>query len=258
MSEIPDTLASAVERTAMIDIDELPLPYVEIDAGGIITRANRAARALQHPRQGELIGMTGWDLMAIDEKEFSSAAFLSYMVSGQDPPVMHRSIFDRSGRFRTYEFHRSLIHDPEGKPAGMRMVFVDVTESKKALEDARRDRQWLESAMSSMPLAVILTDILGVVRSSNPAAEELSGFTARELTGKVIEEAMPILAYESLDGVTFDRREVIERRSKGIATLLSRDGKEVKVEIGTSPILDKDTGAVSGVAAILRKVEGAS
>jgi hypothetical protein len=69
---------------------------------------------------------------------------------------------------------------------------------------------------------------------------------------------MPILAYESLDGVTFDRREVIERRSKGIATLLSRDGKEVKVEIGTSPILDKDTGAVSGVAAILRKVEGAS
>ena len=66
-------------------------------------------------------------------------------------PSSPRSIFDRSGSFRTYEFHRSLIRDGDGKPAGMRMVCVDVTETARALEEARRARQWLESALASLP-----------------------------------------------------------------------------------------------------------
>ena len=246
----------SAESASFLDIDELPLPYVEIDARGVITRANHAARALHHPEQGELVGMTGWTLMAMDEKEFSSAAFHSQMASGEEPPVMCRSIFDRSGRFRTYEFHRSLMRDPEGRPAGMRLVFADVTESKEALDDARHEQHWLESALLSMPDAVILTDILGVVRFANPAAEELSGFAANELAGKVIDEAMPMLAYEALDGVALDQHATIERRCSGIATLISRNGKEVKVEMKTSPILDRQSGSISGVASIIRKVDG--
>jgi PAS domain S-box-containing protein len=258
MNETSVIRPGSAESANSLEIDELPLPYVEIDARGVITRANRAARALHHPEQGELVGMTGWTLMAMDEKEFSSAAFHSQMASGQEPPVMCRSIFDRSGRFRTYEFHRSLMRDPEGRPAGMRLVFADVTEPKKAFDDAQHEQHWLESALSSLPDAVILTDILGVVRFVNPAAEELSGFAANELAGKVFDEAMPMLAYEALDGVALDRRTAIERRCRGIATLVLRNGKKVEVEMKTSPIIDKDTGSVSGVAAIIRKVDGGS
>ena len=257
MNKISEIGPDSAESVSFLDIDELPLPYVEIDARGIITRANHATLALHHPGQGELIGMSGWDLMAIDEKEFSSAAFHSQIASGEEPPVMCRSIFDRSGRFRTYEFHRSIICDAGGKPAGMRMICVDVTESKKAFDDARREQHWLESALSSLPDAVILTDILGVVRFVNPAAEELSGFAANELAGKVLDEAIPMLAYEALDGVALERRTAIEKRCCGIATLVLRHGKKVKVEMKTSPIIAQDTGSVSGVAVVLRKVEGA-
>jgi PAS domain S-box-containing protein len=239
----------------MLDIDHLPLPYVEIDARGIVTRANRATLALHHPEQGELIGKSGWDLMAIDEKDRSSAAFLSLMASGGDPPVICRSVFDRSGKFRTYEMHRSMIRTPGGKPAGMRMICMDVTERKNALEEAQRACQWLESAMSSSPEALVLTDVLGVVRSANPAAEALFGFSACELEGKVIEEAVPILEYQSLDGAALDRRSAIEKSCKGVATLLARNGSKVKVEISTSPIFDRDSGSVSGVAAILRRAD---
>jgi PAS domain S-box-containing protein len=242
-------------RRAMLNIDHLPLPYVEMDARGIITRANRATLALHHPEQGELIGRSGWDLMAIDEKDRSSAAFLSHMTSGEEPPVICRSIFDCSGRFRTYEMHRTMIRTSGGKPAGMRMICVDVTERKNALEEAQRTCQWLENVMRSVAEAVVLTDVLGLVRSANPAAEALLGFSARELEGKVIEEAVPILEYQSLDGAPLDRRAAIERSCKGIATLLASDGNSVKVEISTSPIFDKDSGSVSGVAAILRRTD---
>jgi len=248
--------AAGTTAAATLDIDELPLPYVEIDTRGIIIRANRAALALQHPEQGELVGMSAWDLMASDQIDCSSAAFQSLMASGGDPPVITRSLFDRTGSFRTYEMHRKLIRDADGRPAGIRMICVDVTDARKMQEEARREVQWLTSVVQSFANAVILTDILGIVRSVNRAAEELFGFTAQELNGKVIEETVPMLEYESLDGIVLNRRTAIERSCKGIATLLVRGSRRVRVEMNTSPILDKESGSVSGVAAILREIDG--
>ena len=55
-------------------IEGLSLPYLEMDASGIITRANRATLALHPLEHGALLGRMAWDLMATDEKEQSCAA----------------------------------------------------------------------------------------------------------------------------------------------------------------------------------------
>jgi PAS domain S-box-containing protein len=239
----------------MLNIDHLPLPYVEMDARGIITRANRATLALHHPEQGELIGKSGWDLLAIDEKNRSTAAFLSLMVSGEEPPVICRSIFDRSGKFRTYEIHRSIIRTAAGKPAGVRMIFMDVTERKNAMEEMQRTCQWLESAMQSVADAVILTDALGVIRSVNPAAERLSGWSTNDLIGMAIDELLPIQTRPCGGKAVLSLQVMLELPSSGMATLMTRESQQIQVEISTSPILDKNNGSVSGVAAILRRVD---
>jgi PAS domain S-box-containing protein len=166
------------------------------------------------------------------------------MESGEDPPIVARSIFDRSGTFRTYQLHRSMIRNAAGKPVGMRIIGVDVTETAMALEEERRERRWLESAIASLAEAVVLTDILGVVRSINPAAEALFGYSSGELTGKVIEEALPLLSYQA-----------IERNTRGIATIKNRAQSEVKFEMSTSPHVDKVSGAVIGVVSILRRID---
>lgn len=249
------TVSISTARKSMLNIDHLPLPYVEMDAHGIITRANRATLALHHPEQGELIGKSGWDLLAIDEKNRSTAAFLSLMTTGEEPPAICRSIFDRSGKFRTYEIHRSIIRTTGGKPAGVRMIFMDVTECKNALEEAQRTCQWLESAMHSAADAVILTDALGMIRSANPAAERLSGWSTNELTGMAIDELMPIQARPSGDRSALDLQAMLQLPCNGMATVRTRERQQIEVEISTSPILDKNNGSVSGVAAILRRVE---
>ena len=241
-------------RRATLDIDHLPLPYVEMDAQGIITRANRSTLALHHPKQGELIGKSGWDLLAIDEKNRSTAAFLSLMASGEEPPVICRSIFDCSGKFRTYEIHRSMIRTTGGKPAGMRMIFMDVTERKNALEEAQRNCQWLESAMRSLADAMILSDALGVIRSVNPAAEKLSGWSANELMGMAIDEILPVQA-RPCGGSVLDLQVMLQLPWSGAATVMTRQRHQVKVQISTSPILNKNNDSVSGVTAILRRVE---
>jgi PAS domain S-box-containing protein len=243
---------------ATLNIDHLPLPYVEMDARGIITRANRATLALHHPEQGELIGKSGWDMLAIDEKNRSAAAFLSLMATGEEPRAICRSIFDCSGRFRTYEIYRSIIRAPGGRPAGMRMIFVDVTERKLALEEAQRACQWLESAMHSAADAVILTDALGVICSVNPAAERLSGWSAKELTGMAIDEVLAPQARPSGGRAALNLQAMLELPSNGTATVMTRERQQIKVKISTSPILNKNNGSVSGVTAILRRVESSA
>jgi PAS domain S-box-containing protein len=216
----------------MDPIDELPLAYIEMDVHGIITRANRAARTLHPLDRGELVGKLAWDFMAADEKDPSFAAYCTTIVTGEAPAVVRRSLYDRSGEFRTYELHRRLVRDGDGIPAGMRMLFVDVTEAKKALEEAQRTRLQLQSVMESM-----------------------GGWKAAELTGRLIEEGVPILAYLSGERSELDFKLSLEGRTKGLATILDRNRREMHVEIGTSPVSEKETGSTTGVVLVLRRLE---
>ncbi len=236
-------------------MDELPLAYIEMDVHGTITRANRAARALHPCDRGELVGKLAWNFMAADEKDPSFAAYCSTIVTGEAPVVVRRSLYDRSGEFRTYELHRSLVRDGDGVPAGMRMLFVDVTEAKKALEDAQRTNLQLQSVMDSMGEAVIVTDSVGFICTVNPVAEELLGWKAAELKGRLIEEGMPILAYLAGDRSEMNFTLSLEGRTKGLATILDRNRNEMHLELGTSPVVEKETGSTTGVVLVLRRLE---
>jgi PAS domain S-box-containing protein len=108
--------------------------------------------------------------------------------------------------------------------------------------------------MRSVAEAVILTDALGMIRSVNPAAEKLSGWSAKELTGMTIDEVLPIQARPG-GGALLGLQAMLELPLSGMATVMTRDWSQIKVEISTSPIFDKDSGSLSGVAAILRRAE---
>ena len=239
----------------MDPIEELPLPYVEIDARGIITRANRASLALHNLECGQLVGKLAWDLMAPDEKDTSFAAYCSSLQTGDAAAVVRRSLYDRTGQFRTYEMHRSLVRDAEGNPAGMRMLCVDVTEAKKALEDARRKSVWLESVMDSMSEAIVVTDAVGFIRSVNPAAEGLLGWKASELIGMPIEEGLPTPDYLPGSRTESPFNRALAGPLKGHVTVLDRHRRELKMEIRTSPIFERESGSTMGVVMVLRKLE---
>ena len=235
-------------------VDEFPLPYIELDASGHITRANRATRKLDSGDQGNLIGRMVWDSMPTDEKEKNCAAYFSLMESGEDPPVVLRNLYDHTGQFRTYEVHRTLIFNDEGRPSGMRLVCIDVTEAKKNLEEACNARLWLESVIASMADAVIVSDALGYICSANPAAETLLGWKSSQLIGKQIEMALPILNFSSSSRTTLCTPMALTRPCRGIATMLDAEEKKLRVEVGTSPIVSQKNGVTEGVVMVLRRL----
>jgi PAS domain S-box-containing protein len=246
--------ATPNQGTIALDaIDQLPVAYVEINADGVITRANRVARQMSSPDQSEIVGRYVWEFAPESQTDLDRSAFLAMMSSGQEPPVTRRTLYG-DGAFRTYELHRTLIRDASGRPVGVRGATIDVTEAQIAQEEAHHARVWLESVMDSMPDAILTTDALGFIRSVNPALEALCGWKAAELQGKVIEKAFPLLSYSSVGNLKLSFNMALQTRSKGIATVLDSEGRELRVEISTSPVVDKENGYTIGVVSVIRRV----
>jgi PAS domain S-box-containing protein len=255
MKKPSPAMLSATDDAGPDVLDQLPLPYIEIDARGIITRANRATLALHPAEQGELIGRTAWEFLPFDEGKPACEAFCSLMESGHEPPVGYSSLYDRSGQFRTYEVFGSLMHDACGRTTGMRMLGVDVTEERKAHQEAQRDRLWLERVIASLADAVIVTDPLGYIRMVNPAAEELTGWKAAELNNKVIDQVLPLVKVACAEETQPIFTMALEGYKKGILVLLDHERRELCVEIGSSPILNRESDSTEGVVTVLRRVE---
>ncbi|MGA2536233.1 MAG: PAS domain-containing protein [Terracidiphilus sp.] len=257
MPDLSLPVSSSVGNAASDAIEELPVSYVEVDATGLITRSNRAARALHSAENAEIAGKYVWEFSPDGSMEVDRARFLATMSSGEMPPVVRRSLYS-NGEFRSYDLHRTLIRDAAGRPVGVRAVTFDVTEAQIAHEKAHKARMWLESVLDSMSEAIVITDSLGFIRAVNPATEVQFGWQAAELEGKVVEKAFPLLAYSAESGVKLSFNMALQSRSRGIATLLDRHRRELQVEISTSPILDKSTGFTIGVVSVMQPIDEAS
>ena len=253
MNKIPASIPAANGPGQSNAIDELPVAYVEMDAHGAITRANRITRALHSSHAGELIGRLAWELMPTEEQDLSCAAFLTAMETGLEPGISRRSIYSCDESFRVFDLHRKLIRDAVGKPVGMRVVSVDVTEAVTAQQEAEKARQWLESVFTSMPYAVVVTDALGVIRSVNPAAEDLFGWKAGELIGQEFEEVFSPRSFDGHAGVGLVT--VLSKKMLGVAEMLDRERRSLRVEIRSAPLLEKERGFTAGVVNVMHRVE---
>lgn len=100
--------------------------------------------------------------------------------------------------------------------------------------------------------AIIGKELNGTIISWNKAAENLYGYTAKEIIGLSIDYLMPTdRKYETQqiltkikEGKKIDHYETIH---------LKRDGAEIKVSVSGSPIKD-DSGRIIGAASIIREI----
>lgn len=236
-------------------IDHLPLPYLELNKSGVIVRVNSAALDLYPGEQSKanLLGKNIWELMASADTDVSFDSYCATMATGQKPSPVRRAIFDHTRQFRTYELHRSLIYDADGSPNGMRILSVDVTEDARNLAEISRSLGWLQSALAALPEAILLTDSVGFVLYLNPAAELLLGWRANEITGRLIEQALPLDSTDPEEKTPPPFTSALEAPNKISLSILDARGHSLRVEIFSSPVTDVQTGHITGVISILRK-----
>jgi len=245
-----------VPYVSLDSIDNLPLAYLECNVQGVITRCNKKAIETHSFEFGELVGRHIWALVAHDHQAASRNAFFAVMATGVNPPVAYRPLYTPNGGYRTFRFDRNVIFDSCGKPCGMRLFFIDVTERQLELERERQSRMWLESISDALNEAVIVTDALGFVSFVNSAAESMIGWSGAELKRMTLERGVPILSYTPTDGVALNHRMLLERHCTGIAIILNRNREQIKVHLSTNPVIDRAEGSTIGVVHVFNRLDG--
>jgi PAS domain S-box-containing protein len=141
---------------------------------------------------------------------------------------------------------------------GILIVFVLVVRRDAARRRASEQR--LATTLHSIGEAVIATDEKGIVNLTNPVAEALTGWKAREALGKQLDEVFRVINEESRATVESTVAKVLrEGRVVGLTNhslLIRRDGVETPIEQSAAPIVDEH-GRILGVVLIFRDATGA-
>jgi diguanylate cyclase (GGDEF)-like protein/PAS domain S-box-containing protein len=137
-------------------------------------------------------------------------------------------------------------------------VEVIPTQTVPALLPRNGSHSRHQQALSSLPAAVITTDLAGLISHANPAAEELLGMASEQIVGRTLENVVSLVDET-------DQRLLLDPVRQSLASgapvslarralLLSRpDGSERAVELSAAPIRLDDTH-VAGAAVVLHDV----
>ncbi len=133
-----------------------------------------------------------------------------------------------------------------------------ITRELRAAHDRKVRRQaqlamaHLASIVETCDDAIISQTLGGTVLSWNSGAEQMFGYSAREMVGESIETLVPADLHQEISSI----RDVIERghRVERIETVrMRRDGTGIDVSITVSPIKNSD-GDIQGASIILRDI----
>ena len=144
-----------------------------------------------------------------------------------------------------------VVRDLAGVPRQMRGLMLDVTEYRRAQQDALL----LAAIVQSTDDAIIGKDLQGTIRTWNEGAEKMYGYTAEEVVGRSI----GLLAPPHLQGELEDIMKKLragQRISHMETQRMRKDGDVLDVALTISPIRDPKNNAVMGASTIAHDITG--
>jgi PAS domain S-box-containing protein len=159
-----------------------------------------------------------------------------------------RYTIPETGREGFFEGHYSPLRGESGEIIGSLAMIRDITERKRSEEALRETNQTLEALIEASPLAMISLDLDGKVEMWNSAAEQIFGWTEKEVIGRF----NPIIPKEQEDGF----RERVAALLKGTPSLTvevqrqKKDGSRIDLTLSTAPLRDAK-GKIRGFMGIL-------
>jgi PAS domain S-box-containing protein len=141
-------------------------------------------------------------------------------------------------------------------------LFVDSRDRntrRRAAEEVRRQREWLEVALMGIADGVIATDDAGRIDLLNPVAQALTGWSRAEAVGRDIGEVFHVLDEETHEPAESPVAVVLgksgEFRLPTRPILVSRDGIERPIDNRAAPIRDRQ-GKKIGAILVFQDVTG--
>ena len=137
-------------------------------------------------------------------------------------------------------------------------ITIEMVLYRHRMEIRLRERErWLDTVLRSIGDAVIATDERGRVYFMNPVAENLSGCSFAEASGKPLNEILQLTNEMTGEAVADPVSRVIrEGRVVGLANhtiLIAKDGTRRAIDDSAAPVVDEN-GRLTGVVMVFRDV----
>lgn len=162
-----------------------------------------------------------------------------------------------NGEIRHIRGSGIVERDASYTPIRMTGVNWDVTEIRETAAELAKKNSFLQVTLDSIGDAVITTDAQGIIQWLNPVAENLTGWSKSEATGRPLEQVFKIISEETrvkaaspLDACLLDGA------MSSIANdtlLISKSGEEFGIEDSASPIRT-EKGEILGVVLVFHDV----
>jgi PAS domain S-box-containing protein len=218
------------------------------DRRGCITLWNRAAGRSFGYTAAEIIGRD-ISLLVAAEGRVEEAAAHARIANGESGVCFNGIFVAKDGRRVELSVTMSPIHDVAGALVGASRICRVVSDRQQDTRAAMH----LGAIVASSDDVIISKDLDGTVRSWNPAAERLFGFTAAEMIGRSIRTIIPADRQQEEDAVLAQVRagNVVDHFE---TQRQAKDGRLVEISLTVSPIRDHATGRIIGASKIARDI----
>lgn len=230
---------SQANELLQVLLDNVQAGIVACDAEGVLTLFNQAARefhGLPEQAQPSEEWAKHYDLYLPDGKTRMSKNEIPLFraLQGQTVKNVEMVIAPKHGRVKTLLASGQAIVDNQGKKQGAVVVMHDITERKIAEAELLIS----DVALQQMPDAILLTDLEGNIQRWLGNAEQIFGYTAKEVIGK------PVSFLHHPDIKLTQTAEIIRSIQEtgafcGEIACLRKDGSPVPIETTAKTVYDK-------------------
>jgi PAS domain S-box-containing protein len=179
--------------------------------------------------------------------DYLADAFKKAAMDGNTYSIDHRIVL-ANGEVRIVHIQSEIIFDEKNIPARIKGIVQDITERKKAEEKIKALADIVESSGD----AIYTTSLEGIITNWNKAAEQIYGYSEKEVLGKNVS----ILEPANLKGEIKQLSGQIKQGEKiqQYETLrLKKDGSLINVSITLSPVFDS-SGKLMAISGIVRDI----
>jgi PAS domain S-box-containing protein len=208
-----------------------PTAVVAVDLHGTVTSWNEAAERLFGYTAAEAVGRSIDDVVAGDSRFQSEAVDLTQRGLAGEGVHLVTQRPHRDGGLVDVEV-RSAPIVVGGEVVGMFVLYHDISE-------LQRQKRYYESLLESSPSAIVTLGLDARVRSWNPAAERLFGYTRDEALGRNVDDL--VAARDDLrreaeemnrEGMGRGHSHLVTRRTRKDGSLVDVDIVGARIDVG--------------------------
>ena len=198
----------------------------EIDTSGVVKFANAAHHRQYEYSEGELIGMSIFDIVPTESEADELRKYLEYLVKEQPSPSTYLGQkMTKSGKIIDVEVAWTYTRDAEERVTGFVSIITDISERTQAGEKLRESLDTFHGLFDATPDGIFVHEG-GIILEVNRAGAAIYGYDPSEMIGtSVLEYADE----ESRDLVMRNIRSGAERPYEAPGT--RKDGTKIAVEI---------------------------